>query len=181
MSLPNRFRRPTLPMALAALALGGLSACMESDDSAAARAVTVTVKSKAPAFTSSTAGTYGAGAAVPGKSFTFDFYAPKGSRLSFASMFGQSNDLFFAPAGDGIPLMDGKAWRNGDVTGWISLWDAGTEANEAPGVGPNQAPRQSAPGMGGPGEGKVQAIGDVMDGFAYPKAGDLIEVNLKPR
>jgi hypothetical protein len=127
------------------------------------------------------AGTAGTAPLAGGASVSFDVMPREGEALFLATMFGQSNDLFFAPAGDGIPLMDGKAWRNGDVTGWISLWDAGTEANEAPGVGPNQAPRQSAPGMGGPGEGKVQAIGDVMDGFAYPKAGDLIEVNLKPR
>ena len=31
----------------------------------------------------------------------------------------------------------------------VALWDAGTEKNEVPGVGPNQAPRQAAPNTGG--------------------------------
>jgi hypothetical protein len=105
----------------------------------------------------------------------------KGEALFLATMFGQSNDLFFAPGEDGIALWSGMDPRNGDVTGDISLWDAGTEANEAPGAGPHQAPRQSAPGMGDPGEGEVSPIGEVMDGFAYPMVGDLLEVKLESR
>jgi hypothetical protein len=127
------------------------------------------------------AGTAGTSAFAGGASVSFDIMPRMGESLFLATMFGQSNDLFFAPGGDGIPLWSGAYKRSGDVTGDISLWDAGTEANEAPGAGPNQAPRQSAPGMGAAGEGKVRAIGDVMDGFAYPKAGDLIEVNLEPK
>jgi len=62
-------------------------------------------------------------------------------------MFAQSNDLFFAPEPNGIPLFDaaGRA-RSGDSPDSIVLWDAGTEMNEQPGAGPNQAPRQAAPG-----------------------------------
>lgn len=126
-------------------------------------------------------GTAGTAPLAGGDSVSFGIKPRQGQALFLATMFGQSNDLFFAPGGDGIALRDGSDPRSGDVTGDISLWDAGTEKNEAPGVGPDQAPRQSAPGMGGPGEGKVQPIGDVMDGFAYPKVGDLIEVDLRPR
>jgi len=61
---PMRFRR-SLPLSLAALALGGLSACMHTDKDDATQSLTVTVKSKAPAFTSSASGTYGSGAAKP--------------------------------------------------------------------------------------------------------------------
>ena len=66
-------------------------------------------------------------------------------------MFVQSNDLFFAPGGDGIALYDkgGKAVM-GDVTSQVALWDAGTELNEEPGVGPAQAPRQPRPNYGEP-------------------------------
>jgi len=35
------------------------------------------------------------------------------------------------------------------------LFDAGTEKNEEPGVGPNQAPRQKAPNTGDAENGKV--------------------------
>jgi hypothetical protein len=126
-------------------------------------------------------GAAGTAAFAGGASVSFDVMPRDGETLFLATMFGQSNDLFFAPGGDGIALWNGSYLRNGDVTGDISLWDAGTEMNEAPGVGPNQAPRESAPGMGGPGEGKVQAIADVKDGFAYPKVGDLIEVDLQAK
>jgi hypothetical protein len=36
----------------------------------------------------------------------------------------------------------------GDITSQILLWDAGTEVNEEPGLGPNQAPLQPAPNTG---------------------------------
>jgi hypothetical protein len=50
---------------------------------------------------------------------------------------------------DGIALFDanGKPIR-GDVTSQILLWDAGTEVNEEPGLGPNQAALQPAPNTG---------------------------------
>jgi len=67
------------------------------------------------------------------------------------------------------------------LPGIFRCGDAGAEMNEAPGAGPNQAPRQSAPGMGGPGEGKVQPIASVKDGFAYPKVGDLLDVDLQSK
>jgi hypothetical protein len=126
-------------------------------------------------------GVAGTAAFAGGASVSFDIMPRDGDMLFLATMFGQSNDLFFAPGGDGIALWNGSYRRSGDVTGDVSLWDAGTEMNEAPGAGPNQAPRESAPGMGGPGEGKVQAIADVKDGFAYPKVGDLIEVDLSAK
>jgi len=126
-------------------------------------------------------GVAGTAAFAGGASVSFDIMPQDDQALFLATMFGQSNDLFFAPGGDGIALWKDAYRRSGDVTGDISLWDAGTEMNEAPGVGPDQAPRESAPGMGGPGEGKVQPIGDVNDGFAYPKVGDLIEVDLQPK
>jgi hypothetical protein len=126
-------------------------------------------------------GVAGTSAFAGGASVSFDIMPRKGEALFLATMFGQSNDLFFAPGEDGIALWSGMDPRNGDVTGDISLWDAGTEANEAPGAGPHQAPRQSAPGMGDPGEGEVSPIGEVMDGFAYPMVGDLLEVKLESR
>ena len=88
-------------------------------------------------------------------------------------MFVQSNDLFFAPE-LGIPLFDemGRPMI-GDVTMQIDLWDAGTEQNEAPGVGVNQAPRQSGPNMG---EMETNPVALVSDMFYYPDVNDLIRV-----
>ena len=71
----------------------------------------------------------------PGNSYVFEFDAEEGSYLSFASMLVQSNDLFFAPGGMGIPLYDDGSPIHGDITDLIMLWDAGTEVNQEPGDG----------------------------------------------
>ena len=85
----------------------------------------------------------------PGEAYEFNFSAAPGSRLSFATMFVHSNDLFFAPAQSGIELYDSMGNQNiGDVTSQINLWDAGTEVNQEPGIGVDQAPRQSGPNNG---------------------------------
>src|SRR4051794_121037 len=69
--------------------------------------------------------------------------AKPGDRFTFAVMFGQSNDLFYAPKGGSMALFD-KAGRPilGDRTAEVALYDAGTEVNQVPGVGPDQGPRQ---------------------------------------
>ena len=115
----------------------------------------------------------------PGQSESVTFNAGKGHYLSFATMFVQSNDLFYAPAEDGLALYDGSGDAvTGDVTDMIDLWDAGTEVNEEPGVGPNQAPRQAGPDTGMDENGNVVLITDVMDGFTYPADEDVIMVSL---
>src|ERR1700744_687420 len=43
---------------------------------------------------------------LPGHSVTITFSAAKGEALSFATMYGASNDLFFAPANPGIQVYD---------------------------------------------------------------------------
>lgn len=94
-------------------------------------------------------GASGPSPAFPGGSFTFHFSAEAGARLSFATMFAQSNDWFYAPVEGGIPLWDASGNPiSGDVTNMIRLWDAGTEADQEPGAGSNQAPRQSGPNTG---------------------------------
>jgi hypothetical protein len=116
------------------------------------------------------------GPALPGKVYEFTVTAKPGDRLSFATMFGQSNDLFYAPAEAGIDLFgsDGRA-VNGDVTAKLNLWDAGTEVNEEPGFGPNQAPRQSGPNTGA---SEKKPVGKVKDGFKYPKVSDVLKVTI---
>jgi hypothetical protein len=123
------------------------------------------------------AGAAGAAPAFPGESYVFRVTASEGDRLSLATMYVQSNDLFFAPSDDGIDLFPGGAALDGDVTSFFTLWDAGTEINEEPGVGLTQAPRQAGPDTGGDEAGVVQ---EVDDGFDYPAVGDVIRVTVTP-
>jgi hypothetical protein len=118
----------------------------------------------------------------PGGVFEFTISAAPGSRLSFAMMFGQSNDLFYAPGSKGISLFDANGHpRSGEITSSITLWDAGTEVNEEPGIGPNQAPRQAAPHTGPREHGVVRPISEVKDGFHYPAVSEVIRVTITPQ
>ena len=119
------------------------------------------------------------GAATPGNAYEFTFHAGPGHMLSFETMYGQSNDLFFAPGGDGIALFNNNNQPiSGDVTAQIMLWDAGTEVNEMPGSGSNQAPRQPAPNTGPDENGTVRTIDNVNDGFTYPSVSSTIKVSI---
>lgn len=118
------------------------------------------------------------GPALPGHSFSFSFHAGKGHYLSFATMYGISNDLFYAPVGEGIALYDDNGPVTGDITSMIRLWDAGTEVNEEPGVGPNTGPQQNGPDTGTAENGTVREIGNVNDGYTYPPVADNIKVML---
>jgi hypothetical protein len=120
-----------------------------------------------------------AGPILPGKAYEFRVTAKPGETLTVAFMFGQSNDLFYAPNGSGIALFDaaGKP-MSGDVTGRFLLWDAGTEVNEEPGLGADQAPRQKAPNTGAAENGRVRLV---RDRFTYPKVREVIQVTLTPQ
>lgn len=123
-------------------------------------------------------GSGSAGPALPGSSFEFTFEASEGDMLQFATMLGQTNDLFFAPGQNGIALFSNGTALSGDITAQISLWDAGTEVNEAPGIGSNQAPRQSGPNTGMDENGNVIPVND---GFTYPSVMDMITVTITPQ
>ena len=84
----------------------------------------------------------------PGGVYSFTFDAQLGDKLSFATMFIQSNDAFYAPDEEGIALFADDRPVSGDVSDQVALWDSGTEVNEPYGTGPNQAPRQSGPNVG---------------------------------
>ena len=115
------------------------------------------------------------GLIMPGESYSFSFHAGKGHYLQFGTMFVQSNDLFIAPPDEGLALYDGDTPLTGDITGMLLLWDAGTEVNEEPGVGPNQPPRQSGPNTGMDENGTVHLVND---GFTYPALSDVIAVSV---
>ncbi len=123
-------------------------------------------------------GTTVPGVILPGGSYSFTITAAPGDRLSVATMFVQSNDLFYAPQPAGIVLFgtDGMP-MSGDVSDELALWDAGTEVNELPGVGLNQAPRQSGANTGPDENGNVRPVSD---GFTYPPVTDVIRVTVTP-
>lgn len=72
---------------------------------------------------------------MPGETISIKFSAAEGQALSFATMYGWSNDLFFAPANPGIKLyQDNGTPVEGDVSAQIKLWDNGTRINQKPGA-----------------------------------------------
>ncbi|MDH5602794.1 MAG: spondin domain-containing protein [Cyclobacteriaceae bacterium] len=115
----------------------------------------------------------------PGSSTSYSFHAGKGHFLSFATMFAQSNDLFYAFPETGISLYDANGNAlTGDITNMVNLYDAGTEVNQEPGVGVDQAPRQSASNTGIAEGGTVNLITTIPDGFTYPADDAVIKVSI---
>lgn len=116
-----------------------------------------------------------AGMFAPGLEFTVT--AKPGDRLSFATMFVQSNDKFYAPAGGSFALFDAKGKPvSGDLTASVRLFDAGTETDQQPGAGADQAPRQKAANQGADQNG---VVAEANDGFAYPAVADVIRLEVK--
>jgi hypothetical protein len=104
------------------------------------------------------------GPAGPGTAYEFVVEAHPGQYLTFATMFVQSNDWFFAPDEDSIELFDADGNPiSGDITSQIYLWDAGTEVNQVPGEGSDQAPRQAGPNSGEAEGGLVSLVEDFTD------------------
>ena len=120
------------------------------------------------------------GPITPGTAYEFTISAMPGDRLSLTTMMGQSNDWFYAPAESGIPLFKNGKPISGDITAQIILWDAGTEVNQEPGIGPDQGPRQKAPNTGEAENGVVRNAKDVKYGSAYTKVSSVMRVTIKP-
>ncbi|PSL24160.1 hypothetical protein CLV42_116146 [Chitinophaga ginsengisoli] len=115
-----------------------LAACKKDDDMPPAQSTTITVEnvldSKPLVETGTFQGTGTPPVILPGQSTSFTFSAAKNQRLTFATMYGWSNDLFFAPDNPGIKLYnDDGSPITGDVSAQIKLWDNGTRVNQAPG------------------------------------------------
>ena len=80
--------------------------------------------------------------------YSFEFSAEEGDNLSFTTMFVQSNDWFIGPVDEGLPLFRNGVPISGEITDEMYLWDAGTEADQLPGLGADQPVRQSGPNIG---------------------------------
>ncbi len=122
-------------------------------------------------------GVIGTGQFVPGQ--PFELTIKPGDRLAFATMFVQSNDKFYATDPKGIDLFSSTSSPiTGNLTRFVKLWDAGTEKDEAPGSGPNQALRQPKPNTGASENGVVTGASD---GFAYPNVDAVIQLTVSLR
>jgi hypothetical protein len=117
------------------------------------------------------------GPLTPGQAYEFEFSASPGQSLSLAWMFGQSNDLFYSNDRP-IALFAGDRPVSGDMTTQLSLWDAGTEVNEEPGLGPNQGPRQKSPEAG---QSERRPVAHVRDGFTYPATVEVLRLSITPK
>jgi hypothetical protein len=156
----------------------GLEALAEDGDPSALAMAITEMGLMSGAFTTPS-GADGPAPAMPGSSYSFTFEASPGERLSFATMLVQSNDLFFAPSEQGIPLFDEEGMaRSGNMSAAIRLWDAGTEVNERPGSGASQAPRQGTANTGASDTMPVQVVDD---SYTYPKVDEIIRVTLSIR
>jgi hypothetical protein len=117
-----------------------------------------------------------------GQHFEFTVSARPGDRLSLALMLSQSNDGLVATDGAGIPMFDANGRPvSGDVTGQLSLWDAGTEVNEEPGVGRNQGLRQGAPHAGDPEQRPVRLMAEAEYGDRWPPVERIVKVTISAR
>ncbi len=95
-------------------------------------------------------------------------------RLSYVAMFGQSNDVLVSTPPGGVSVLR----PDGSVAPIpLSLFDAGTERNEEPGVGENQAPRQAEANTGEAVERSVARIDGLdVEGWTYPDPLDFVSV-----
>jgi hypothetical protein len=109
-----------------------------------------------------------------GQSVSFSFSAAKNQRLTFATMYGWSNDLFFAPANPGIKLYNDDATPiTGDVSSQIKLWDNGTRVNQVPGM------TVTHPGTAETPPKTIKEVSGTDDyGNAYLPASQLMKVSL---
>jgi hypothetical protein len=115
-------------------------------------------------------GASAAGPAHPGESFKFSFHAGPNHKLSFATMYGFSNDGFYFLDGNGIGLFSGNIPNTGDITSQVMLWDAGTEMNQMPGAGNMHDGAET--------DGIVQLMSAVGDGYNYGTVATNLKVTL---
>lgn len=117
-----------------------------------------------------------------GESVTFTVSAVPGQRLQFETMFVQSNDWFISFRDGGLALFDGSnPISGGDVTSRLAVYDAGTEADTAPGTGPNQKPVQEPMATNvGPADSNPNIRSASESGFTIPALSRVIRVTVQP-
>lgn len=104
---------------------------------------------------------------APGQKAMATYEAAEGCKIAFVTMFGFSNDWFYA---NNSEL---SAVANGDLTSHIKLYDAGTAVNQYPGAGNNQALFKGTPIME---KMKIMEVGDM---YNVPMTKDVIKVSIQ--
>ncbi|NCT74110.1 MAG: hypothetical protein GXC78_06255 [Chitinophagaceae bacterium] len=164
--------------ALTALSFSLFFASCQKDDAVVPQSGTISIENVLDSKPLVQSGTFkGTGTPpviFPGQSVSFTISAAKNQRLTFATMYGWSNDLFFAPANPGIQLYENDGTPIvGDVSTAVKLWDNGTRVNQAPGMSVTHP---------GTSEATVKNIKEVtgMDdyGNTYLPASQLMKVSL---
>ncbi|MDQ3021240.1 MAG: spondin domain-containing protein [Bacteroidota bacterium] len=124
------------------------------------------------------------GAAIfAGESSMFMVKANPGEKLQIQSMFVQSNDWFYSFNG-GLSLFNGTTPISGDMTSNLVLYDAGTEADEAPGTGPYQKPVQGPTQMNFGPDDAVNMITDARTRHSQlniPATTSVIRITVTPQ
>ena len=115
-----------------------------------------------------------------GEGVTITFDAEPGDLLQMETMFVQSNDWFYAFSGGPVELFDGNTPLTGDLTGRLAVYDAGTEADTAPGTGEFQKPVQDADAEDvGPDENEVIRLASQRHpNFTIPANSAVISVTI---
>ncbi len=123
---------------------------------------------------------------APGQVYEIRFTAGFGHRLSLMGGLGESSDWFFGTDPAGIPLYTDGVPLSGDITSQILLWDAGTEADEEPGVGPDTGLNQTQANQGEADPNtNVRLVPDVVTlasgaTFTRPAVSAMIRVTVTP-
>lgn len=111
---------------LALLLALGMASC-DGDDAEMMQSATITIENVLDSKPLVQSGTFQGTGTPPvilsGESVSFSFSAAKNQRLTFATMYGWSNDLFFAPENPGIRLYndDGNP-ITGDISSQVKIW-----------------------------------------------------------
>lgn len=165
--------------AAAGLILLSFAACKKDDNNTDGdkRSITLEVENVLQSKPLVQSGTFqGSGSPaviLPGQSTTITFYAAKGEALSFATMYGWSNDLFFAPVNPGIQVYNANGDPiEGDVSTQIKLWDNGTRINQKPGAAVNHPGAADSKNI-------TEVNGTDAQGYAYLPASQLVKATLK--
>lgn len=113
---------------------------------------------------------------MPGSVGVFEIEAREDELLFFATMLAQTNDLFLGTPPEGVPLFEGGEPITGELADTLVIYDAGTEANQPPGLGSDQAPRQAEINTGAVDEDTT--VREVNDGYSYPSPSAVLSVQV---
>ncbi|MCZ7682538.1 MAG: spondin domain-containing protein [Sandaracinaceae bacterium] len=133
------------------------------------------------------AGTERFGMAQPGDRFEITVRADAAHpRLSVATAIPYANDAFLAFPGQGIRLLgeDGRVRAAADLEREIlralTVWDAGTEANEVPGAEVHAGARAGEPNFGAPDpDARVRRYDDATNDLDEDGVGEVLDLRIR--